>query len=105
MKQQIVKKAYTKNYRGEGVPTVVDIDTLSYMNDEELKRLYTHSQNEKDHGTHNDLILAWEVEVCYVQRELQIRADRRHAHEMFLRSNPDSAFDYQDFSSTSNYFN
>ena len=100
MKQQIVKKAaHTKNYNrgGEGLPTIIDMDTLACMSDEELMRLHSHTQNEKDRaGRRDDLVIAWETEACYAQRELQIRADRRRAHDAFLRSNTDSAFDYND---------
>lgn len=108
MKQQIVKKTHVKNFARnvEDAPTVIDMDTLSYMSDEELTRLYSHAQNEKDRAVRRDdlLVLAWEIETCYVQRELQIRADRRRAHDAYLRSNPDSAFDYCDSQSdTSNF--
>ena len=101
MKQQIVnaKKAYTKNSNREGVelPNIIDMDTLACMSDDELIRLHSHIQNEKDRSTRREEVaIAWEIEACYVQRELKIRSDRRHTHEAYLRSNPDSAFDYYD---------
>ena len=107
MKQQIVKKAHTKNYNreGEGLPTVIDMDSLACMSDDELVRLHSHTQTEKDRaGRREELATAWEIEACYVQRELQIRSERRRAHEAYLRSNPDSAFDYYDSSSDSEDF-
>lgn len=100
MKQQIVKKAaYVKNYNrgGEGLPTIIDMDTLACMSDEELMRLHTHTQTEKERaGRREELSMIWEIEACYVQRELQIRSERRRSHDAYLRSNPDSAFDYCD---------
>ena len=107
MKQQIVKKAHTKNYNreGEGLPTVIDMDSLACMSDDELVRLHSHTQTEKDRaGRREDLAMGWEIEACYVQRELMIRSDRRRAHEVYLRSNPDSAFDYYDNASESDDF-
>lgn len=108
MKQQIVKKtAYVKNYNssGEGLPTIIDMDTLACMSDEELMRLHSHTQNEKDRAVRREgVVVAWETEACYTQRELQIRADRRRAHDAYLRSNPDSAFDYNDWQTESDDF-
>lgn len=106
MKNQ-TKKAYNKNFTREeshGAPTVIDIDTLASMSDDELVRLHSHLQTEKEKvSRREDLLVAWETEVCYVQRELMIRSDRRRAHDAYLRSNPDTAFDYYDNSAEEDF--
>ena len=96
MKQQINKKS--KNTREDAeFPSVIDMDTLSCMSDDELVRLHANIQNEKDRmSRREDVVIAWEIEACYVQRELKIRSDRRNAHEVYLRSNPETSLDYYD---------
>jgi hypothetical protein len=82
------------NFAGEfesySLPNVVDMDTLSYYDDEHLDRYHSHLQVEREkavHGGGNSL--AWEVEICYAQREMRIRNGRRIAHEKYVRSNPE----------------
>lgn len=97
MKNQMSKKSYSKNSNRENeYPTVVDMDTLSYMNDEDLGKLHVSLHAEKDRMPKSeDALAAWEKEICYVQRELKIRADRRNEHEQYLRSNPQDNY-YED---------
>lgn len=87
------KKSQTKSnyYRGNmELPEVINMDTLSYANDDELERLHSFLQGERDKASKTDYDLQpWEVEICYVQRELRIRNSRRAAHDRYVRSNPD----------------
>lgn len=68
-------------------PVVVDMDTLSSTLDEDLVRRCSILISEREQASRLDLDLQpWETEICYVQRELKIRADRHAAHEKYLLS-------------------
>lgn len=71
-------------------PVVVSIDVLAGASDSELRARNNDLENEKDavmkEGYDPRL---WEVELAYVQREMDIRKTRMHAHEKYLRNNPD----------------
>jgi hypothetical protein len=72
------------------LPEVINMDSLAYANDDELERLHTFLQGERDKASKTDYDLQpWEVEICYVQREMRIRNSRRAAHDRYVRSNPD----------------
>jgi len=87
------KKTPSKNYnRSMDLPNVVDMDTLAYATDEELDRHHSYLHNERERAARFDYdFRPWDDEICYVQREIQIRTSRRFAHERFLRSNPDTS--------------
>lgn len=91
------KKTQTKAnyYRGNmELPEVINMDSLSYANDDELDRLHSYLQGERDKASKTDYDLQpWEVEICYVQRELKIRSSRRAAHDRYVRNNPDYYYD------------
>jgi hypothetical protein len=92
MKKQ---KNYSNNNNRNDIdlPAVVDMDTLSYTLDDDLDRRHSILHVEKDKAARLGCDLRpWETEICYVQRELKIRSDRRVAHEKYVRSNPDAAF-------------
>lgn len=86
------KKTQNENYN-INLPAVVSMETLSYATDDDLERhlSYLHSEKERAYRGEYDL-RPWEVEICYVERELQIRHDRRNAHERYLRSAPEAGF-------------
>ena len=89
------KKVHKVNYRSNDIdlPTAIDMDTLSCVLDDELERRHSYLLTERERAARLECNLApWETEICYVQRELKIRFDRRAAHEKFIRSNPDAAF-------------
>jgi hypothetical protein len=95
-KQNVISKNQSKsNFRSSlCMPEVHNMDALSYASDEELDRLHNHLQDEREKAARTtDDLVAWETEICYVQREMKIRTTRRSAHEKYLRSNPDL---YQD---------
>lgn len=94
MKKNIKKSTSTTKpgyYRGNhDLPEVVDMDSLSYYDDDSLDRHHGRLQAEREKvQTDGQDTLPWEVEICYVQRELKIRSNRRAAHERYIRSNPD----------------
>jgi len=51
---------------------------LSKSLNDSVSRAYGHGLNP----------YSWEVELCYVQRELQIRSTRREAHAAYMASAP-----------------
>jgi hypothetical protein len=82
------KTTIKKNHHVINLPEIVDMDTLSYASDDELLRRMSHLVGDKDKAARNGYELtAWETEICYTQRELSIRQDRRVAHEKYLSSN------------------
>lgn len=103
------KKPSTKNNNIERIdfPSVVDIDTLSYATDDELLRHAAFLKSERERAVKLDCnVTPWDIEVCYVQRELMIREDRRIAHERYLRLNPEeqtvSNEDYDKYTNSMN---
>lgn len=98
MKKNISKKSGAGNkgnYHRGGyeVPEVIDMDTLSYFDDESLERRHNYLQAEREKvATEGVEALPWEVEICYVQREIRLRNTRRALHEKYIRSNPDQQY-------------
>lgn len=99
MKKNIVKSStgHKSNYRrGVELPEVIDMDSLSYYDDDGLERRHNFLQGEREKVINEGLDSnPWEVEICYVQREIKIRSTRRALHEKYVRSNPD--YQYPDF--------
>lgn len=68
-------------------PVIVDMDTLSSTLDDDLVRRCSTLISERERASRLELDLQpWETEICYVQRELKIRADRHAAHEKYVLS-------------------
>lgn len=94
-----IKKSTTRmsNSNNNGymdLPEVINMDSLSYFDDENLDRLHNHLQNEREKAARfTEDLTAWEVEICYVQREMRIRNQRRVLHERYLKANPDAYYD------------
>jgi len=87
------KKSSQKNNYSENnnFPQVVDIDKLAYANDDDLANHSSYLRAERERATRLGMNpTPWDIEICYVQREMMIREDRRLAHEKYLRTNPDS---------------
>lgn len=81
---------FTGGFEDHNLPSVVDMDTLSYYDDDHLDRYHGHLQSEREKISHSGGdVTAWEVEICYAQREMKIRNSRRIAHERYVRMNPD----------------
>jgi len=83
------------------LPDMVDIDTLSYASDDELIRRISYLNADREKAARIGYALeAWETEICYVQRELSIRQDRRNAHEKYIQSLPSDSRGYFDHDSS-----
>lgn len=71
-------------------PAVMTSEMLCYASDDELERSLSHLHTEKERAYRASYdIRPWETEICYILRELQVRSDRRAAHEKYLRTNPE----------------
>jgi hypothetical protein len=84
----------TSNYNsGIELPEVINMDSLCFFDDDSLDRLHSHLQAEREKvARYTEDLLPWEVEICYVQREMKIRNVRRIAHEKYVRNNPDAYY-------------
>lgn len=95
MKKNISKKSGQTNkgnyHRGVfEAPEVIDMDSLSYFDDDALERRHGYLQAEREKVVGDGVeATPWEVEICYVQREMRIRNTRRVLHDKYVRSNPD----------------
>lgn len=77
-------------------PEVISLDDLAYLTEDELSRRHDFLVSEKETATRHEVdTKLWEVEICYVQRESQIRGSRRMAHDRYLKTNPE-AFAHRD---------
>ena len=91
MKKNVKKQQQFNQFRGgRDLPEIVDMDSLSYYDDEALDRHHGRLQNEREQAQQEGQdTLPWEVEICYAQREMKIRNTRRAMHDRYIRSNPD----------------
>ena len=82
-------KVSNKNTYESPIPFPVrhSFDELAVMDDESLSEL-GRSLNDSVHraGSHGLNSTPWEVELCYVQRESQVRSARREAHQRYVAS-------------------
>lgn len=95
MKKNISKKPAMKNYNNAylELPEIINMDALCFFDDDTLDRIHNSLQSERERASrHTEDLLPWEVEICYVQREMKIRSTRRAAHEKYVRNNPDAAY-------------
>lgn len=98
MKKNISKKSMAGNkgnyHRGAyEAPEVIDMDSLSYFDDESLERRHGYLQVEREKIINEGVeALPWEVEICYVQREIRLRNTRRVLHDKYIRSNPEHQY-------------
>jgi len=84
-----MNKVSNKNTHESPIPFPVrhDFDELAVMDDEslsELGRSLKYSVHRA--GSHGLNSTPWEVELCYVQRESQVRSARREAHQRYVGS-------------------
>jgi len=90
MKKNVNVNKYSNKNSQIALPEVKNMDLLSYASDDELERLHTHLQEELEKASRfSDDVTPWEIEICYVQREMRIRSSRKAAHDRYLKSNPD----------------
>ena len=72
-------------------PTVVTIDVLANASDSDLRNRENDLSTGRDRAYKSGMDpYHWEVELCYVQREVEIRQSRAAAHERYLLNNPDT---------------
>jgi hypothetical protein len=87
----MAKKSLQKNINktfntSPALPGTKNIDELSIVSDDELfTYLDMLTLKVKENRQTRDL-QEWEKEVCYAQREFQIRAIRRRSHDSFLEN-------------------
>ena len=86
-------KKYNNNFdnqRSAELPVIVTIDVLASASDSELRSRNNDLENEKDNMSRDGYDPhPWEVELAYVQREIDIRRNRMYMHERYIRNNPD----------------
>ena len=86
-------KKYNNNFdnqRSAELPIIITIDVLAGASDSELRSRNNDLENEKDSMLRDGYDpRPWEVELAYVQREIDIRRNRMHMHERYIRNNPD----------------
>lgn len=67
------------------VPDVYNMDMIGYMQDEDIAALASRLESERNHliGKGQDTYI-WEVEICYLRREQQMRKQRAERHAEYL---------------------
>ena len=62
------------------------IDQLAWMSDDDLMNLHTTLERDREHvlPMRGKDVTPIEIEICYVQRELDIRNSRQQAHAKWL---------------------
>jgi transcriptional regulator of aromatic amino acid metabolism len=90
--KQQQKKTAVANYEVQDevrVPDILNIDTLAYISDDDLRGVLSNLYNELDSSrkTSSDTWKLWETEIAYVLREQGIRRNRQRAHEDWSRNN------------------
>lgn len=80
-------------------------DDLTFMTEEEIAQRISECRSEiNKQGIDYGWRERWEVELCYAQRELQIRHGRRRAHhEYTLRINEEDLRELQAYGSLPEY--
>ena len=62
-----------------------NIDTLAVIDDDELIRFSRSLENGISKVKNKAKVLLLQKDLCYVQREMQIRNDRRKAHDEYVK--------------------
>ena len=83
------------NYR-HTLPNVVSVDELAIVSDEALYTRFDTLSRDRDRADRDSYdTLPWEVELAYVQREIQVRKERSRVHERYLETaRPDEEYEY-----------
>ena len=95
MEIRMIKKTkkYNTNFDNQHsveLPVIVTIDVLAGASDSELRSRNNDLENEKDSMLRDGYDpRPWEVELAYVQREIDIRRNRMYMHERYIRNNPE----------------
>lgn len=76
-----------KNKKKIEKPALVCIDDLCVMSDDEIFALQRKLESERQFlMSKNEDSTLWEIELCYIFRELQQRSLRNEAHKKYLSS-------------------
>lgn len=81
----------SKNKKQQPIPfpQKINMDDLAIVDDENLSSMYRSLTDSIGRASGVGLNPApWEVEMCYVQREMQIRTTRKEAHVKYLTAAP-----------------
>jgi hypothetical protein len=100
------KKSYNQ-FSADSTPNVVDMESLSYASDDELKERKAYMLNMKEQTTFANVdTYLWEVELAYIVREIDIRSVRIAMHEKYTKQNPElyntNSFDFENNSAELN---
>ena len=94
-----------KNKKKFEKPALVCSDDLAVMLDDELFAMQKRLEAERQFLlVKNDDATLWEIELCYVKRELSIRETRSNMHKAYLNTTnqlQNNHYDYVDESSLS----
>jgi len=63
---------------------MVHSDMLAITDDDELRRMSHSLENGISKVKNRQKVMMLQTELCYVQREMQIRKDRKNAHEVYV---------------------
>lgn len=64
----------------------VDVENICYASDEDLYgHLHTLVKVREDGVADGADAVPVEIEICYLRREIKVRADRREAHEKYVK--------------------
>jgi len=78
-----VKKSNKKSVKFNP-PTMINVDELAKMQEEDVIALYQSLDNDRSHvAQHHGDPMPWETELAYIQKELQYRAQNRAAHRQW----------------------
>tara|TARA_Y100000310_G_scaffold253126_1_gene259921 strand:+ start:1537 stop:1752 length:216 start_codon:yes stop_codon:yes gene_type:complete len=63
---------------------MVHIDTLAVTDEDELQRMARSLENGILKVKNRQRVMMLQTELCYVQREMQVRHNRKAAHEAYI---------------------
>lgn len=74
-------------------PEILSLDTLAVLSEEDLlERLRSLEEERRRLSDAQYDVRAWEEEISYVRRELQVRKTRRDMHDSYLSQNRDDLY-------------
>lgn len=97
----MAKKSFQKNNKFSSnnvmLPDTKNIDELSIISDDELFTYLDMLTLRAKENRQSRELDEWEKEICYAQREFQIRAVRRRAHDAFLEAEGNQPSENEDY--------
>lgn len=79
-------KVFHKEFLNER-PESVNLDEIGYVQDETLQTIINRFEFERNRvfNSGKDSV-PWEIEICYLQREQQLRKVRNEKHEEYMKN-------------------